>query len=436
MRRSARVLMLFGALGAVFGMAKVHAATHSYIFTASDRLGWAFAYVGVLLVSAYAIGLPSLARSRNKLLVSAGAAGLGATLMSLITLIAGGQLLPRLVIFGAAAVAAPWYVVCAAVAEGGRQRAEARDRVIVVGDGDEGDLLRTELAAMPERPAIIVGAYDTAAMAGVGDGLPLVRATESAQCSVVVLSRQASELEYIVDQAAVLHRRGVRIRTLTGFYLEWLGKLPIGELERSSMLFDIGEIHGRRYARVKRLSDVFAGAIGTVAVILSLPFMVVANLIGNRGPLFFRQARVGRDGRVFTMWKFRTMRDGPDGTAWTGNDDPRVTSFGRILRRTHLDELPQAINILRGDLSLVGPRPEQPHYVEQLTDKIPFYDIRHLVRPGLTGWAQVKFGYAGDERDALEKLQYDFFYLQRQTLGLDVRIVARTLRDVTGGGGR
>ena len=101
-----------------------------------------------------------------------------------------------------------------------------------------------------------------------------------------------------------------------------------------------------------------------------------------------------------------------------------------------IDELPQAINILRGDLSLVGPRPEQPHYVEQLTDKIPFYDIRHLVRPGLTGWAQVKFGYAGDERDALEKLQYDFFYLQRQTLGLDVRIVARTLRDVTGGGGR
>ena len=94
------------------------------------------------------------------------------------------------------------------------------------------------------------------------------------------------------------------------------------------------------------------------------------------------------------------------------------------------------LNILRGDLSIVGPRPEQPHYVEELTDKIPFYDLRHVVRPGLTGWAQVKFGYAGDERDALEKLQYDFFYLQRQTLGLDVRIVARTVRDVCRGGGR
>jgi lipopolysaccharide/colanic/teichoic acid biosynthesis glycosyltransferase len=163
--------------------------------------------------------------------------------------------------------------------------------------------------------------------------------------------------------------------------------------------------------------------------------VVLGDLIANRGALFFRQTRVGRDGTVFTMWKFRTMEGGPR-SDWTKAGDDRVTPFGRILRRTHLDELPQALNILRGDLSIVGPRPEQPYYVEELTDKIPFYDLRHAVRPGLTGWAQVKFGYAGDERDALEKLQYDFFYLQRQTLGLDVRIVARTLRDVLGGGGR
>jgi lipopolysaccharide/colanic/teichoic acid biosynthesis glycosyltransferase len=273
-------------------------------------------------------------------------------------------------------------------------------------------------------------------MVGAGSGLPLVQATEAEQCSVVVLSRHASELEHIIDQAALLHRRGIRIRTLTGFYVEWLGKLPIGELERSSMLFDIGEIHGRRYARIKRLADIAAGAIGMVALLIAVPFVLGANLVANRGPMFFRQPRVGRDGHVFTMWKFRTMHGDTTGNEWTGTDDPRITSFGRVLRRSHLDELPQAINILRGDLSLVGPRPEQPHYVEQLTDKIPFYDIRHLVRPGLTGWAQVKFGYAGDERDALEKLQYDFFYLQRQTLGLDVRIVARTLRDITGGGGR
>ena len=436
MRRSARLLLVLGVLAAVFGFAKVHAITHVYDLTNSARIGWSVAYVGVLLVAAYAAGLPSLAPSRNKLLVSAGGGVLGATLMSLVTLVAGGQLLPRLVIFGAAAVSVPWFVVCAAVAEGGRQRAEARDRIIVVGDGDEGDLLRMELAAMPERPAVIVGAYDTASLVSGTDGLPLVRATEAARASVVVLSRRASELEYIVDQAATLHRRGVRVRTLTGFYVEWLGKLPIAELERASMLFDIGELHGRRYARIKRLFDIVTGALGTLVLIAAVPFIVVGDLIANRGSLFFRQARVGRDGRIFTMWKFRTMSAGTDGTAWTGTADPRVTPFGRVLRRTHLDELPQAINILKGDLSLVGPRPEQPQYVGELTDKIPFYDLRHLVRPGLTGWAQVKFGYAGDERDALEKLQYDFFYLQRQTFGLDVRIVARTLRDVVGAGGR
>ena len=140
--------------------------------------------------------------------------------------------------------------------------------------------------------------------------------------------------------------------------------------------------------------------------------------------------------RVFTILKFRTMERRCRTATGRSPGTTAITPFGRILRRTHLDELPQAINILRGDLSIVGPRPEQPQYVEELTDKIPFYDLRHLVRPGLTGWAQVKFGYAGDERDALEKLQYDFFYLRRQTLGLDVRIIARTVRDVAGGGGR
>ena len=435
MRRSARVLVLVGTVGAVFGLAKVHAVTHGYGITDSGRLGWSLAYVGVLLLAAYAVGLPSLPRSRNKLLVSAGGAALGATLMSVVTLVAGGQLLPRFVIFGAAAVVTPWYVLAAMVAEGGRQRAEARDRIIVVGDGEEGDLLRTELAADPERPAVVVGAYDTASMTGSGHGLPLVAAGDATGASVVVLSRRASEIEHVVDQAAALHRRGVRVRTLTGFYTEWLGKLPISELERASMLFDIGEIHGRRYGRVKRLLDVACGTAGLVVLAVLLPFLVVGDLVANRGPIFFRQARVGRDGRVFTMLKLRTMESGPQ-SDWTKSGDARVTPFGALLRRTHLDELPQALNILRGDLSVVGPRPEQPHYVDELTDKIPFYELRHVVRPGLTGWAQVKFGYAGDEHDALEKLQYDFFYLQRQTLGLDVRIVARTVRDVCKGGGR
>ena len=353
---------------------------------------------------------------------------------------AGGQLLPRFVIFGAAAVRhavvrarAPWSP--RAVGSGPR-RAIA---IIVVGDGEEGDLAAHRARGRPGA----TGGRRRRVRHRVDDRQP---ATDSRSCaagettgaSVVVLSRRASEIEHVVDQAAALHRRGVRVRTLTGFYTEWLGKLPISELERASMLFDIGEIHGRRYARVKRLVDVAFGLAGTLALAsLLLPF------VARRRP---RRPTAGRcssarrasaaTARVFTMWKLRTM----DVRA-----AQRLDQVGRRTASRRSDascagptstSCPQALNILRGDLSIVGPRPEQPHYVEELTDKIPFYDLRHVVRPGLTGWAQVKFGYAGDEHDALEKLQYDFFYLQRQTLGLDVRIVARTVRDVCKGGGR
>jgi lipopolysaccharide/colanic/teichoic acid biosynthesis glycosyltransferase len=203
-------------------------------------------------------------------------------------------------------------------------------------------------------------------------------------------------------------------------------------------MFDIGELHGWGYARVKRALDVVMGAIALAPAVLVVPVVLVGNLVANRGSLLYRQRRVGRNGVEFTILKFRTMRssDGADVNEWTSEDDPRITPFGRLLRRTHLDELPQVWNILRGDLSVVGPRPEQPHYVEQLVAKIPFYDLRHLVRPGLTGWAQVKYGYAGDESDAIQKLQYDFWYLRHQGLDVDLRILGRTLRDVMGGGGR
>jgi lipopolysaccharide/colanic/teichoic acid biosynthesis glycosyltransferase len=154
--------------------------------------------------------------------------------------------------------------------------------------------------------------------------------------------------------------------------------------------------------------------------------------VANRGPLFYRQPRIGRNGTAFEMLKFRSMRSCSPREAddWTAESDVRVTPFGRALRTSHLDELPQVLNILRGDLSVVGPRPEQPHVVTQLSDKIPFYRLRHLVRPGLTGWAQVKYQYAGSEAETIEKLQYEFYYLRRQSLGLDFRIVGRTFRSV------
>jgi lipopolysaccharide/colanic/teichoic acid biosynthesis glycosyltransferase len=229
----------------------------------------------------------------------------------------------------------------------------------------------------------------------------------------------------------------MRVRTLSLFYEQWLGKLPVSELERVSLLFDIGEIHAPRYARLKRLLDIAASVVVLPALVVMIGVVALGNLFGNRGPLFFSQPRTGRHGKAFRMMKFRTMTPCGDGAGeWTSVDDPRVTPFGGLLRRTHLDELPQVWNILRGELSIVGPRPEQPHLVEQLAAKIPFYGLRHLVRPGLTGWAQVKYHYGADETDALEKLQYEFYYLRHQDLGLDLRIVGRTVREVVGRDGR
>jgi lipopolysaccharide/colanic/teichoic acid biosynthesis glycosyltransferase len=264
-----------------------------------------------------------------------------------------------------------------------------------------------------------------------------MEAAVAARASVVVLAGPAREDESVVAQVASLHEGGVRVRTLSLFYEQWLGKLPLTELERVSLMFDVGEVHRARYARLKRMVDVPLALAGCLALLVAMPVVAVANLFGNRGPLLFRQERVGKDGRTFSILKFRTMRDLADqaGT-WTERDDPRITPVGRLLRTTHLDELPQVLNILRGDLAVVGPRPEQLRYVEELREKLPFYDLRHLVHPGLTGWAQVKYGYAGDEGDALEKLQYEFFYLRHQGLALDLRVIGRTVRSVMGGRGR
>ena len=232
----------------------------------------------------------------------------------------------------------------------------------------------------------------------------------------------------------------MRVRTLSLFYEEWLGKLPLSELERASLLFDIGELHGARYGRVKRLLDLVARR-----------WSALSALAGRRSPfVLHRQPRsatadrcsTGRSGSArtatpFAILKFRTMRTGAGGLGneWTQRDDPRITPFGRLLRRTHLDELPQVVNILRGDLSIVGPVPSSRTTSRSSARSCPSTTLRHLVRPGLTGWAQVKYGYAGDESDALEKLQYEFFYLRHQSLGLDVRIVGRTIRSVLGGDG-
>jgi lipopolysaccharide/colanic/teichoic acid biosynthesis glycosyltransferase len=440
MRRLARPVLYLGVLALVLGLAKVHAAAIGhYDLTGSARLSWTLVYAGILCVTAYGFGLPEVPRTRaGAVSTSVAAAFTAALAVSVLQLFVGDALLPRFVVLGSAVLLPDWYRLCVRMASGGRLRAEARDRVVVVGRHDEVAALDLELHGLPERPASVVASLGLAeAQVVPGQPWPLEVAAAAHRPTVLVLDRAAQDDDGIVAQAALLHERGVRVRTLSGFYEEWLGKLPVSELERASLFFDIGEIHGARYARAKRLVDVPLALAGAVVLAVLLPFVLLANRVGNRGPLLYRQARIGKGGQPFVLVKLRTMDAGSEGAGeWTGEADPRITPVGRLLRVTHLDELPQVLNILRGDLGVVGPRPEQPHYVDELTDKLPFYRLRHLVRPGLTGWAQVKYGYAGSESAALEKLQYEFWYLRHQSLRTDARIVGRTIRSVLGSEGR
>jgi lipopolysaccharide/colanic/teichoic acid biosynthesis glycosyltransferase len=439
LRRFARPVLYLGVLVIVASLAKVHAAfIGHYDLTGSGRFTWTALHAGILCVTAYGFGLPDVPRTRAQVVgASVGAAFTAAAAVSVLQLFLGDARLPRFVVLGSALVLPDWYRVCAGVAAGGRLRAEARARVLVVGEVHEVAALEVELHGHPERPAAIVASLSPEEAAIGPDGrCPLQERLAAAAPTVVVLDRAAQQDDGIIAQAGVLHEHGVRIRTLTAFYDEWLGKLPLSELERASLFFDIGELHRAGYGRAKRLVDVPLALVGLVALAVLLPVVWVANRIGNRGPLLYRQVRVGKGGEPFTLLKLRTMVPSTGPSEWTTEDDPRITRVGRLLRLTHLDELPQVVNVLRGDLGVVGPRPEQPRYVEELSEKLPFYRLRHLVRPGLTGWAQVKYGYAGNESDALEKLQYEFWYLHHQSLRTDAKIIGRTARSVLGSEGK
>jgi lipopolysaccharide/colanic/teichoic acid biosynthesis glycosyltransferase len=188
---------------------------------------------------------------------------------------------------------------------------------------------------------------------------------------------------------------------------------------------------------LKRATDYVLAVLGTLLLVVLAPLILIGNLIGNRGPLFFRQERVGLGGEPFRIWKLRTMTPGADDVSgWTSNADPRITPFGKVLRRTHIDELPQVLNIFVGDLAVVGPRPEQVGYANQLAEALPFYSARQLVRPGLTGWAQVRYQYAASEEDAYVKLQFDLHYVRHESLATDVRILWLTLHHLVFDGGR
>lgn len=340
--------------------------------------------------------------------------------------------LPRFVILLVTLLVFAWLLVVGAVLVVTIRRTGEPTRVVAVVNARDADRLRLDVEEGPleqefELAGVIV---DEAEYERLIELCTEVRAT------TLVLGPRASVHPIAIEQAEELHRTGLRVRSLDDFYDEWLGKLPLSALDRFALMGDIESLHGT-YAPLKRSIDIVFATLGLLLLLALAPFVLIGNLLGNRGPLFFRQERVGLNDRPFRIWKLRTMTPGAvDVSGWTSNEDPRITPFGKVLRRTHVDELPQVLNIFVGDLAIVGPRPEQVHYARQLEERLPFYAARHLVRPGLTGWAQVKYRYAASEEDAFVKLQFDLHYVRHESLATDIRVIWMTLHHVLTGGGR
>lgn len=186
------------------------------------------------------------------------------------------------------------------------------------------------------------------------------------------------------------------------------------------------------YLFLRRVFDITISIIGIIMGLILLPLILIGNVFGNRGELFYKQERIGKNGRPFQILKYRSMIKNAEknGAVWAEKNDDRITPFGKFLRYSRLDEIPQFINILKGEMSLIGPRPERPHFVNELSKLLPFYETRHIVKPGLTGWAQVKMRYGSSTNDSLLKLQYDLFYIKHRSFFLDFNILVKTISTV------
>jgi sugar transferase (PEP-CTERM system associated) len=229
----------------------------------------------------------------------------------------------------------------------------------------------------------------------------------------------------------------VAVEEMQSFHERLTGKISTDMLRPSWLIFSNGSRRLRLYRQARRLADM---VLATLGFLLSLPLMLVTAILiklDSRGPVFYTQERVGLHNALFKIIKFRSMRTDAekDGAVWATESDPRVTRVGRIIRKLRIDELPQFINVIRGDMSFIGPRPERPVFVEQLEQEIRYYSQRHLVKPGLTGWAQIRYPYGASVEDAREKLQYDLYYIKNQSPVLDAVIIFETIRIVLFGRG-
>lgn len=428
-----RLLMVVLLSVSSLSVAKIHAATRgSYDLSASARMAWLVCFIGLAVFLAYAFGLPEKPVFSSKVRTSFIASILPAVGFALIQTALGEFLLPRMYLALSVPVNTVLLTILVWSSRAMMRSSSQYAKVCLLASSETVHRIERDLSAGTEVLAEIVIKVQTHEEIQQKD---LLQRCENEAISVVVVLEELLGRDDVAQFIAAAQEHNLKIRTVTGFYDNYIGKLPV-DIGEQVVPCDVAEAHSVLYARSSRALDLFIGVVGLVFLAFAIPFVAVGNLIANRGPLFYRQERIGKGGRNFQILKFRSMKSGGVSSEWTTDEDQRITPFGRIIRLSHIDELPQFLNILVGDLSLVGPRPEQSTYVEQLRKSIPRYDERHLVRPGLTGWAQVNYPYGASEKDALEKLQYDLWYVKHQRLWVDAKVIARTVRHVIGLGGR
>lgn len=253
--------------------------------------------------------------------------------------------------------------------------------------------------------------------------------------SEIVVSNSIEGLSSELYQALIpLLKAGFSIKAYAHVYEEITSKVPLQYINNDFYFyFPFSRSNQNRlYLLYQRTVDILMSILGLVFGLLLLPMIIVGNLIANRGGVFYKQLRIGKSGKEFHIIKFKTMIKNAEsnGAQLAFKGDKRITKFGNFLRRTRIDEIPQFFNVLKGDMSLIGPRPERPEFVKSLSSKIPFYEVRQIIKPGLTGWAQVNTDYANSEEDMLEKLQYDLYYIKHRSVFLDLRILLKTVSTI------
>ena len=320
------------------------------------------------------------------------------------------------------------------------QQAFMQERVYVLGTGERAQRLVQGLRQRKELGVDVIGWSGNVegALTRETAAAHLMESANAHKVSRVIVAMPDRRGTIPVQELLQLRLNGVRVEEATSWLEKISGRIEVEQLYPSWLIFADGFRFSPSFNLMRRVLSTLVSFILLVVVLPILPFVILAIKLDSKGPVLYRQKRVGRRGQNFYCYKFRTMRQDAEadtGPTWAGDDDPRITRIGKFLRSSRIDEIPQLWCVFKGDMAFVGPRPERPEFVEWLTQEIPYYGMRHAVRPGITGWAQVRYKYGNTVEDAKQKLQYDLFYIKNASLGLDLLIMFQTIKTVLLGRG-